>query len=125
MNDRKLSGELGNWKKLGRRWLTILSAGLLGNVCLIALALCGLGDHASVAKDLASEFPAGDLAVAEPIDPDATSPAATDDVVQAPSEEPTGNSAATASDSSEPGNPAAPQAAPRSDGADAEILSTA
>lgn len=134
MNDRKLSSELGNWKKLGRRWLTILSAGLVGNLCLIAFALCGLGDTASVARDLAADSPAGDLTVAEPTDPAATSPAATNDVVQAPSEEPTattvvktqsGNSAATASDSSEPGNPAAPQATPRSDGVDAETLSTA
>lgn len=43
MPDRKFATDLGSWKRLGRRWIVILSAMLCGNFGLIVLAVAGFG----------------------------------------------------------------------------------
>ena len=43
MSDRKFATDMGSWKRLGRRWIAILSAMLCGNFCLIVLAVAGFG----------------------------------------------------------------------------------
>jgi hypothetical protein len=43
MTDRKFVNDAGSWKRLGRRWTTILAAMLVTNFCLIVLAMAGYG----------------------------------------------------------------------------------
>jgi len=43
MPDRKFATDMGSWKRLGRRWIAILSAMLCGNLFLIVLAVAGFG----------------------------------------------------------------------------------
>jgi len=43
MSDRKFATDMGSWKRLGRRWIAIVSAMLCGNLCLIVLAVAGFG----------------------------------------------------------------------------------
>src|SRR5688572_30521683 len=46
MPDRKFATDTGSWKRLGRRWIAILSAMLCGNFCLIVWAVAGFGSSA-------------------------------------------------------------------------------